>query len=259
MKKWTIANHKGGVGKTTTVVSLAGALADQGQRVLVVDMDSQASLTTYLGLQGEQLPLTVFNLFRQTAEKGIESLSSTALPERMLQATHIENLSLLPASSLLATVEKQYAAHPGMGTVIVRSLQRLESRFDYVLIDTPPALGVLLINALAAADQVLLPVQTEYLALYGLERMMHTLTLLSRSLGRDMPFLVVPTMFDKRTQASMICLRELRNRYPEHIWPECIAVDTHLRDASREGMPLTHWDSSSRGAQAYRHLLDYID
>ena len=130
--------------------------------------------------------------------------------------------------------------------------------FDYVLVDTPPVLGSLMINALAAAELLLVPVQTEFLALKGLERMVRTLAMVTRSLQKTLPYLIVPTMFDRRTQASLNALRTLRHEYTEHIWPSMIPIDTKLRDASRAGKFPSLFDASSRGVAAYKSLLKLL-
>jgi len=136
--------------------------------------------------------------------------------------------------------------------------KQLKYDYDYVLIDTPPILGVLLINALAACHELIMPVQTEYLAIKGLERMMRTLQMVVRSQKRAFEYTVVPTMFDRRTNASVDSLRVLRNTYEGDIWPSAIGVDTKFRDASKAGMPPNNYDPSARGVKSYKSLLKYL-
>ncbi len=249
MQKWTVANQKGGVGKTTTVITLAGLLAEAGQRVLMVDMDPQASLTQYLG-QNCELP-HLFGLFRDRQDLNAERVRQTLITLPWV------GMSLLAASPLLATVEKLGAQQGGMGMgkVLGDILQMLENDFDRVLIDTSPTLGVLLVNALACADRLILPVQTEFLALKGLERMLRTLGMVMRSQQRDLPYMILPTLYDKRTLASQQCLQQLRQTYGEAVASVVIGIDTRFRDASQAGVPPSLFGSHSRGVQAYREWL----
>ena len=159
---WTVANQKGGVGKTTTVVSLAGILAQRGQRVLLIDTDPHASLTSYFDFDSDRLEGTLYELF-QAAKPSAE------LVNRMTLKTKFENIHLLPASITLATLDRVMGNREGMGLVLKRALLRVQDQYDYVLIDCPPVLGVMMVNALAACDRILVPVQTEFLALKGLE------------------------------------------------------------------------------------------
>ena len=142
-----------------------------------------------------------------------------------------------------------------MGLVLARSLAQLWDEYDHVLLDTPPILGVLLVNALAACQRLVIPTQTEHLAMKGLERMIHTLKMVMRSQNRSLPYLVVPTLFDRRTLASVTTLREMRREYQDSLWQESIPVDTRLRDASHDGIFPHQLDAESRGVRAYRHLL----
>jgi chromosome partitioning protein len=142
--------------------------------------------------------------------------------------------------------------------VIARSLAQLWQDYDYAIIDSPPILGVLMVNALAASQQLIIPVQTEHLALKGLERMVHTLRMINRSRPQELPFCIVPTLFDRRTQASMSTLRVLRDVYPDTLWQGFIPVDTRLRDASRAGQTPSQFDDKTRGVIAYRALLKHV-
>ena len=247
MHVWAVANQKGGVGKTTTTVSLGGLLAESGERVLLIDLDPHGSLTSYFGYDPDSLERSSFDLF---AEENIqlEKLQS------LLMDTNVNGLTLLPASMPLATIERR-AAGEGMGLKVAKALALVWDSFDYVLIDTPPVLGALMINALAASERLLVPVQTEFLALKGLERMLRTITMVTHSLQKELDYLIIPTMFDRRTQASAKALRALRNSYAETIWPSMIPVDTGFRDASREGKIPSQFKSGSRGVEAYRSLL----
>jgi chromosome partitioning protein len=252
MRVWAVANQKGGVGKTTTSIALAGLLADAGKRVVVVDLDPHGSMTSYFGHDPDTLEYSCFDLFQHSG--GVPS----DLPKQLLLQTSHERISLLPSSTALATLERQSPGKSGLGLVIAKSLAQLWQDYDHAVIDSPPLLGVLMVNALAASQQLVIPVQTEFLAVKGLERMINTLAMINRSRQQALPYTIVPTLFDRRTQASMGTLRVLRNTYPEHLWPAYIPVDTRLRDASRAGLVPSRFDSNSRGVIAYRALLKHL-
>ena len=247
MRVWAVANQKGGVGKTTTAVTLGGLLAEKGQRVLLLDLDPHGSMTSYFGYDPDSIQNSSFHLFNDQA-------LSTDEVKNLLLDTSCPGMRLLPSSMALATVERRAAAE-GMGLKVSRSLAKIWDDFDYVLIDSPPVLGALMINALAASERLLVPVQTEFLALKGLERMVRTITMVTRSLKKDLNYTIVPTMFDRRTQASVGALRELRNTYTNTIWASMIPVDTRFRDASRAGKTVSQYQPDCRGVSAYRSLL----
>ena len=245
MSVWTVANQKGGVGKTTTVVSLGGLCALRGKRTLLVDLDPHGSLTAYFGFDPESAEPSLYDLFR---EGGGNS-------EAALRDTGVDNLSLLPASTALATLDRQLGARQGMGLILHNGLEALSGHFERVILDCPPMLGVLMVNALAAGERLIVPVQTEFLALKGLERMVRTLEMIRRSQRRALPYLIVPTLYDQRTRASVESLATLRSQYPERLWDGVIPEDTLFRDASKRGRPLTVLRPWERGSQAYRKLL----
>lgn len=249
VRVWAVANQKGGVGKTTTVVALAGLLAERGQRVLLLDLDPHGSLTSYFGHNLEQLRHTCFDLFSDQPPQSRGELKPMLLP------VGDTGIKLLAASPALATIERRAPGRDSMGLRVAKALALLWDDFDYALLDTPPVLGALMINALAASEQLLIPVQTEFLAVKGLERMVRTLDMVTRSLSKPLPHLIVPTLFDRRTQASVSTLLTLRNQYPDRIWAAMIPVDTRFRDASRAGQLPSHYDPNSRGVQAYNALL----
>ncbi len=249
MRIWAVANQKGGVGKTTSVVTLGGLLAEQGHRVLVADLDPHGSLTSWFGYDPDNLAHSVFDLFQHGGKVPED------LPAQLITDTRCRNLSLLPASSALATLERRMVGVEGMGLIVSRALARLWDDFDYVLLDNTPSLGVLMVNALAAAQHLIVPVQTEFLALKGLERMLHTLQMITRSQKSQLEYTIVPTLYDKRTQASVKSLNELRRRYPEMLWRFMIPVDTRFRDASQHGVVPSELSPDSQGVRAYRRLL----
>ncbi len=253
MKIWTISNQKGGVGKTTTAVSLGGLLAAQGQRVLLVDLDPQGSMTSYFRLNPDGIESSVYSLFEACVND-----QEVKLLDDLLRDTGIDGLSLLPASTAMATLDRQLGTRGGMGLVIKQALERLHDQFDYVLMDCPPMLGVLMVNALAACEQLLIPVQTEFLALKGLERMLRTLEMIGHSQGGMLPYTVIPTFFDRRTRASMDALRAMRDQHGDNLWTRMIPVDTQFREASRAGKPIGVYSPDARGTEAYTSLLRWL-
>lgn len=240
-----MANQKGGVGKTTTSVSLAGLLAGSGRPTLLVDLDPHGSLTSYFGYDPDALTKSVYWIFQKKGRA----------PEELLLATGIDGLSLLPASTALATLDRQLGSEEGKGLMLLKALDALSDRFDYVLIDCPPVLGVLMVNALAACERLIIPVQTEFLALKGLERILKTISMITRALKRSLPYVIVPTMFDRRTRAGLDSLRQLHESYPDNIWDGVIPIDTQFREASRAQVPLTLMNQNARGTVAYQDLL----
>ncbi len=244
MKIWAIANQKGGVGKTTTAVTLGGLLRAEGTQVLLVDLDPHGSLSSYFGIDPEQTPKNAYNLFRQAAEGQPLRVLGQIVP------TRFEHLHILPASTAMATLDRQLGTRAGMGMVMAKSLESLRQQYEYVLIDCPPMLGILMINALAASENLLIPVQTEFLALKGLDRMVHTIGMIQRSRKMTIPYIIVPTMYDRRTRASIESLRALRERYSAALWNAVIPIDTQFREAIRAGSPLSMMMPWARGAQA---------
>ncbi len=255
MRIWAVANQKGGVGKTTTTVALAGLLAERGARVLLVDLDPHGSLTSYFRYNPEDIPTSAFNLFAENMLTSADEVKRLLVPAGTADSPS-QNVQLLAASPALATVERR--ALQGTGVRVSKALALLWDDFDYALLDTPPVLGALMVNALAACERLVIPVQTEFLAMKGLERMLRTLDMLARSTQKALPYLIVPTMFDRRTSAAVSSLHTLRHQYEGRIWPGIIPVDTRFRDASRAGQFPSQFDPESRGVEAYRSLLKIL-
>jgi len=253
VKIWTIANQKGGVGKTTTTVTLGGLLAQRGKRVLLIDTDPHASLSYYFGVDSEELSTSVYDIFVNTQPVTADTVLDCLCP------TKLDSLFILPATMALATLDRQMGNQHGMGLVLKKALARVQHEFDYVLMDCPPVLGVLMVNALAACEKVIVPVQTEFLALKGLDRMVHTLEIMGRSLQKDFDTLIVPTMFDRRVNAAIQAFERLNADYGDRVWKGVIPVDTRFRDASQVQAPASVVFPRTRGVYAYTKLLNELE
>ncbi|MGB1198219.1 MAG: ParA family protein [Thalassotalea sp.] len=247
---WTIANQKGGVGKTTTTISLGGLLAEQGYKVLLIDTDPHASLSYYFGIESEDLELSVYDLFVQISTK--EQIMMSLCP------TPYENIDILPATMGLATLDRSLGNKGGMGLVLKKALAKITNEYDYVLIDCPPVLGVLMVNALAACDRIIVPSQTEFLALKGLDRMIRTMEIMQVEQDKPFTYTIAPTMFDKRTKASVQAYLKMQELYGKTVWPGVIPIDTNFRNASTDQKVISDYAASSRGTLAYRNLVDYL-
>lgn len=242
MKTWAIANHKGGVGKTTTVVALASLLAERGERALVVDLDPQGSLSSWLRVERRD-------------GAGVEALfheDPTVVMRRDLRRVSA-GLDLLPGSSALATLGRKPLN--GSGLALRNGLDAVRGEYAFALLDCPPALGIPMISAVAACTRLLIPVQTEFLALEGLSQMLRTLAMVERSLAHQVPLSIVPTMYDARTGAGRRALETLRAKHPE-TWHGVIPVDTRLRDAAEAGVPGR--GAPERAGAAYAGLLEWL-
>ncbi|MCW8090380.1 ParA family protein [Alteromonas sp. ASW11-130] len=253
MKIWTIANQKGGVGKTTTTVTLGGILAQRGERVLLVDTDPHASLSYYFGIDSEELSSSVYDIFVNKTPVTADTVLDCLCP------TKLDSLFILPATMALATLDRQLGNQHGMGLILKKALAKVEKDFDYVLLDCPPVLGVLMVNALAACEKVIVPVQTEFLALKGLDRMVQTLKIMGRSLQKSFDTIIVPTMFDKRINAAAEADARLREDYGDSVWSSMVPVDTRFRDASQAQSPASVVYPKARGVYAYKKLLNELE
>jgi chromosome partitioning protein len=239
-----IANQKGGVGKTTTTVSLAAALAQRGVRTLVVDLDPQGNATTGLGLRAEEGDPSTYGVL----------VDDVPLLDAV-QSTDVDGLDVLPSSLDLAGAEVELVPAFSRELRLRRALEGATDRYDVVLVDCPPSLGLLTINALVAAHQVLVPIQCEYYALEGLGQLMRTVQLVSDNLNRELELGgVVLTMFDGRTNLSQQVVDEVRAYFGDQAYETVIPRTVRLSEAPSFGQPITVFDPSSRGARAYQRL-----
>jgi chromosome partitioning protein len=242
-----VANQKGGVAKTTTVVNLGAALALAGYRTLLVDMDPQANLTSGVGLKGRIPPGA--NIYA-----GLTG-DPTPDPMRLVISATVENLFLIAADRNLTGAEVELVALPGRELRLWHVLTPLRSKFDYVLIDTPPSLGLLTLNALVAADAVLIPTHCEYFALEGLADLLATLRRVRAALNPNLAIDgVVLTMYDDRTNLAQQVARDIRAYFGDRVFDTVIPRNVRLGEAPSHGLPVMVYDPRSRGAESYGAL-----
>lgn len=239
---YTLVNQKGGVGKTTTAINLAAYLAQMGQRVLVVDLDPQANATACLGVDKRAVQGSTY-----------ESLLSNDIPAASILYNERLQLSLLPSSPALAGAEVELVDESGREFRLRNALETLDDKFDYILIDCPPSLGLLTVNGLIAArDGVIVPVQCEYLALEGLGQLTQTIQRVRSALFPDLRVRgVILTMFDPRTNLSNDVVREVNNHFPGQVFKSLVPRSIRLAEAPSYGLPISAYAPSSVGAQAY--------
>lgn len=239
----SVANEKGGVGKTDLSVNLASCLAQEGKKVLLIDLDPQANATRYL--LSEESPLTTANLLTDS----LVSIYDLAIE------TQVQGLSLIPASKALSAVQLHLAADPDMQFKLKRKLRFLTNHYDYILIDTPPSLGVLTINALTASNFVIVPLQTHYFALYGVSDLMETVGKLRREINPGLELLgIVLTMYDKRTRIAREVEAMTSDRFKDKLFATRIPACVRAAESPSHHKPVTLYAPGSSVAQSYRVL-----
>lgn len=254
MKVWTIVNQKGGVGKTTSAVSVAGCLSDMGYKVLLVDLDPHASLSEYIGKDEAQNSVNLYDVFVASHHQQ----QFNYVLQNAIQATQLKNTSILKAHVALSTLDRTLGDQPGKGLILRRVAQQLSSSFDYMIVDCPPVLGVMMVNGMVAADTLLIPTQTEHLAMKGLAKMLSTVEAMDESLTPSFKQLVIPTQFDKRIKACISAFSDMRKKYKNLIWKGYIPIDTKLRDASAQQQSICQYAPNSRACFAYQKLVNEV-
>ncbi|MFZ5968710.1 MAG: ParA family protein [Bacillota bacterium] len=245
-KSIAIFNQKGGVGKTTTNVNLSACLAERGKKVLVVDIDPQGNTTSGLGIDKNNLSYTMYDLLIGNAEI-----------RQCIMETNRKNLSIIPSSVQLAGAEIELTDMENREMRLKEGIAELLEDYDYILIDCPPSLGLLTINALTAVHSVLIPIQCEYYALEGVSQLMNTIELVQRSLNPSLEIQgVVLSMFDGRTNLSIQVVDEVKKYFKGKVYTTLIPRNVRLAEAPSYGLSIIEYDPKSKGAEAYCELAD---
>jgi chromosome partitioning protein len=245
-KSIAIFNQKGGVGKTTTAVNFSAALAEAGKRVLLVDNDPQGNLTSGVGVDKGTLEKSIYHVLIDEAD----------ISDVILQ-TEFENLNILPGSVDLAGAEIELIEFENREYLLKNQILKIKDFYDYIIVDCPPSLGLLTINALVAVDTVLIPIQCEYYALEGVSQLLNTFNLVKKSINPDIEIQgVLLSMFDGRTNLSIQVVEEVKKHFREYVYATIIPRNVRLAEAPSFGLPIIHYDRKSKGAEAYLDLVE---
>lgn len=243
-----IANQKGGVGKSTTAINLSSCLGEAKKKVLVIDMDPQGNTTSGLGVEKEVLDSTVYELL----------LGECDLSDCLIELKY-EGVALIPSNVNLAGAEIELIGIENKEFVLRDQIAQVKEQYDFIIIDCPPSLNMLTINAMTTADTVLVPIQCEYYALEGLSQLMHTIELVQERLNPDLGMEgVVFTMYDARTNLSLQVVENVKNNLNQTIYKTIIPRNVRLAEAPSHGMPINYYDGKSSGAESYRLLAEEV-
>lgn len=243
-----IANQKGGVGKTTTAINLSSSLAEYGKRVLTIDMDPQGNTTSGVGVDKNNLDYTIYEMI----------IGDCTLKECLITNV-LDNLDLLPSNVNLSGAEIELIGIEHKEFILKEIIDEIKHNYDFIIIDCPPSLSMLTINAMTTADTVLVPIQCEYYALEGLSQLLHTINLVKKRLN---PYLeiegVVFTMYDARTNLSLQVVENVKSNLKQSVYKTIIPRNVRLAEAPSHGMPINYYDRKSSGAEAYRLLAEEV-
>lgn len=244
----SIANQKGGVGKTTTSVNLGACLAYIGKRVLLIDIDPQGNATSGVGIEKADVDNCIYDLI-------VEDVNV----EKVIKSTKLENLDVIPATIQLAGAEIELVPTISREVRLKRAIEVIKPNYDYILIDCPPSLGLLTINALTASDSVIIPVQCEYYALEGLSQLLNTIRLVQKHLNTDLMIEgVLLTMLDARTNLGIQVIDEVKKYFQDKVYQTIIPRNIRLSEAPSHGQPIILYDAKSRGAEVYLELAKEV-
>lgn len=243
-----VANQKGGVGKTTTAINLAASLAELNQKILVIDMDPQGNTTSGLGVDKDGVENTVYEMM----------LGECSIEDAIVKSEY-DNLDVLPSNINLAAAEIELVGIEEKEYILKKETDKVKEKYEFILIDCPPSLSMLTINAMCAANTVLVPIQCEYYALEGLSQLIHTIDLVRDRLNPELEIEgVVFTMYDARTNLSLQVVENVKNNLNQNIYKTIIPRNVRLAEAPSHGMPITSYDSKSSGAESYRRLAEEV-
>lgn len=243
-----IANQKGGVGKSTTAINLAACLAEKEQKVLIVDIDPQGNATSGLGVSKDDVENTIYQV-----------MLGTISTDDAIQKDVFDNLDVLPSNVNLAGAEIELIDVENREYILKNILYDIKDRYDYIVLDCPPSLSMLTVNAMTAADTVLVPIQCEYYALEGLTQLIHTINLVKRKLNPELELEgVVFTMYDARTNLSLQVVENVKENLGQNIYKTIIPRNVRLAEAPSHGLPINIYDSKSAGAESYRLLAEEV-
>lgn len=253
-KVFAIVNQKGGVGKTTTAVTLAGAFQRLGKKVLLIDLDPHANASVHLRVYPETREVSSYDIFKMQPGEWPELWKN-------IRVRHELGFDLVPANIRLSELEVDLSERPGKGMLLKTALKIVQYEYDFVLLDCPPHVGILLVNALVSSNLMIIPIQTDFLALHGLKLLFDTVNLLNKVLPQPLRYRALATMFDRRTKASQRVLELMREKMGDNLFQTVIGVDTRFRDASAQGRVVYELGTETRGGREYeevaRELLNY--